>query len=104
MPATAHDSPLREPAAAAVLVWFRRDLRDFDHAALYAALEAHGEVHCAFVFDTQILGALKSRADREPRAGSGTHLGPLCPGRHGAPRPWIELIRCERLHQHHHYY
>ena len=37
------------------LVWFRRDLRDGDHAALFAALKAHaGEscaVHCAFVFD-----------------------------------------------------
>jgi deoxyribodipyrimidine photo-lyase len=46
------------------LVWFRRDLRIHDHAALYAALEAHGAVHCAFVFDTGILDALPSRADR----------------------------------------
>ena len=46
------------------LVWFRRDLRDYDHAALHAALTAQGAVHCAFVFDTQILDALPSRADR----------------------------------------
>ncbi len=50
-----------EPAA---LVWFRRDLRAYDHAALHAALRASRTVHCAFVFDTDILGALPSRADR----------------------------------------
>jgi deoxyribodipyrimidine photo-lyase len=43
---------------AAALVWFRRDLRDFDHAALAAALRAHERVFCAFVFDTDILGPL----------------------------------------------
>jgi len=46
------------------LVWFRRDLRDHDHAALSAALQAAGRVHCAFVFDTDILDALPSRRDR----------------------------------------
>ncbi len=46
------------------LVWFRRDLRTRDHAALYAALKAHAAVHCAFVFDTEILDALPTRADR----------------------------------------
>jgi deoxyribodipyrimidine photo-lyase len=46
------------------LVWFRRDLRMHDHAALYAALKAHAAVHCVFVFDTEILDALPSRADR----------------------------------------
>ena len=40
------------------LVWFRRDLRDFDHAPLAAALASHDEVHCAFVFDTEILDPL----------------------------------------------
>lgn len=49
---------------SAALVWFRRDLRDFDHAALRAALAAHSAVHCAFVFDTEILGELSSRADQ----------------------------------------
>jgi deoxyribodipyrimidine photo-lyase len=39
-------------------------LRDFDHAALAAALAAHERVHCAFVFDTEILDALESRLDR----------------------------------------
>jgi deoxyribodipyrimidine photo-lyase len=53
-----------EPAAPGALVWFRRDLRDHDHAALNAALEDHRTVHCAFVFDTEILDALGSSTDR----------------------------------------
>ncbi len=56
--------PNAEQAGAGALVWFRRDLRDYDHAALHAALEAHRAVHCAFVFDTEILDALGSIADR----------------------------------------
>jgi deoxyribodipyrimidine photo-lyase len=46
------------------LVWFRRDLRSQDHAALYHALRSARRVHCAFVFDTEILDALERRADR----------------------------------------
>ncbi|HEX5538241.1 MAG TPA: deoxyribodipyrimidine photo-lyase [Methylophilaceae bacterium] len=46
------------------LVWFRRDLRDYDHAALYHALKWADEVYCAFVFDTEILDRLEDRADR----------------------------------------
>ncbi|WP_298394732.1 deoxyribodipyrimidine photo-lyase [uncultured Azonexus sp.] len=46
------------------LVWFRRDLRDHDHAALAAALASGLPVHCAFVFDTDILDRLPSRTDR----------------------------------------
>ncbi|MEP6942523.1 MAG: deoxyribodipyrimidine photo-lyase [Betaproteobacteria bacterium] len=46
------------------LVWFRRDLRDFDHAALHAALRESGAVHCAFVFDRDILEPLPDRCDR----------------------------------------
>ena len=46
------------------LVWFRRDLRDFDHAALYHALKSSQKVYCAFVFDTEILGQLEDKADR----------------------------------------
>ncbi len=53
-----------DPAGSGALVWFRRDLRDYDHAALHAALEAHRAVHCAFVFDTEILDALGSNTDR----------------------------------------
>ena len=46
------------------LVWFRRDLRDFDHAALATALAAARAVYCAFVFDRDILDALPSASDR----------------------------------------
>ncbi len=46
------------------LVWFRRDLRLDDHAPLYHALTAGAPVHCAFVFDTDILDRLSIRADR----------------------------------------
>jgi len=49
------------------LVWFRRDLRAHDHAALYHALRSCREVFCAFVFDTDILDALPGQ-DRAPRA------------------------------------
>ena len=46
------------------LVWFRRDLRDHDHAALSAALADAKQVFCVFVFDTKILDALPSKRDR----------------------------------------
>jgi deoxyribodipyrimidine photo-lyase len=46
------------------LVWFRRDLRDHDHAAFYHALRDARRVHCVFVFDTEILDALMDRRDR----------------------------------------
>lgn len=45
------------------LVWFRRDLRSFDHAALHHALTQSRSVFCAFVFDTEILDSLP-RSDR----------------------------------------
>ena len=47
----------------ASLVWFRRDLRLDDHAALYHALKVSDAVYCAFVFDRTILDPLP-RADR----------------------------------------
>lgn len=46
------------------LVWFRRDLRAYDHAALHHALQACETVYCVFVFDKAILDELPSRADR----------------------------------------
>jgi deoxyribodipyrimidine photo-lyase len=46
------------------LVWFRRDLRCYDHAALYAALTQSRRVYCAFVFDREILERLPRRDDR----------------------------------------
>ena len=46
------------------LVWFRRDLRSHDHAALHYALKNARQVHCVFVFDSEILDKLADRADR----------------------------------------
>jgi deoxyribodipyrimidine photo-lyase len=55
----------RPPSGAAgSLVWFRRDLLDDDQAALAGALSAGGPVHCAFVFDREILDGLRSPDDR----------------------------------------
>lgn len=53
------------------LVWFRRDLRTDDHAALSRALAAAERVWCVFVFDTTILDPLSQRkragqAERTP--------------------------------------
>jgi deoxyribodipyrimidine photo-lyase len=45
------------------LVWFRRDLRATDNAALFHALKNCQKVHCVFVFDTDILNPLP-RQDR----------------------------------------
>ncbi|MDR3369031.1 deoxyribodipyrimidine photo-lyase [Rhodoferax sp.] len=45
------------------LMWFRRDLRTTDNAALHQALSRCRKVHCVFVFDRNILDALP-RVDR----------------------------------------
>ena len=45
------------------LVWFRRDLRACDNAALHHALKAAQRVWCVFVYDREILEPLP-RADR----------------------------------------
>ena len=44
-------------------LWFRRDLRLHDNAALYHALKNHPSVYGVFVLDTDILQRLP-RADR----------------------------------------
>jgi deoxyribodipyrimidine photo-lyase len=49
---------------ATALVWFRRDLRDYDHAALHRALSSAERVYCAFVFDREILDALSRGSER----------------------------------------
>jgi deoxyribodipyrimidine photo-lyase len=49
---------------ASALLWFRRDLRADDNAALYEALKAARSVHCAFVFDSTILQRLLRRDRR----------------------------------------
>ena len=45
------------------LMWFRRDLRAQDNAALHHALKSCRQVHCLFVFDREILDTLP-RQDR----------------------------------------
>ncbi len=46
------------------LVWFRRDLRAYDHAALHHALQHSRVVYCVFVFDVDILATLPSNDRR----------------------------------------
>lgn len=52
------------PVYSHSLCWFRRDLRLYDHAALYHALKDSAAVTCVFVFDTDILDQLTQRQDR----------------------------------------
>ncbi|NEX64464.1 cryptochrome/photolyase family protein [Noviherbaspirillum galbum] len=46
------------------LVWFRRDLRHVDHAALHEALTSSRQVYCAFIFDKDILERLPAEDRR----------------------------------------
>ena len=46
------------------LMWFRRDLRAHDNAALFHSLKACRQVHCVFVFDRAILESLPRRDRR----------------------------------------
>jgi deoxyribodipyrimidine photo-lyase len=46
------------------VMWFRRDLRDHDNAALFRALDENERVYCLFVFDTDILKFLSSASHR----------------------------------------
>ncbi|WP_287879756.1 deoxyribodipyrimidine photo-lyase, partial [Acidovorax sp.] len=56
-------APSSEPSYPSGLVWFRRDLRAHDQAALYRALTQCQQVYCTFVFDREILDTLP-RTDR----------------------------------------
>jgi len=49
------------------LVWFRRDLRLDDHAALSAALSCCRRIYCVFVFDRAILDPLLAAGQRADR-------------------------------------
>jgi deoxyribodipyrimidine photo-lyase len=46
------------------LVWFRRDLRLYDHNALFQALNKSKAVYCCFIFDIKILDGLTNKTDR----------------------------------------
>lgn len=85
------------------LVWFRRDLRAFDHAALHHALRASRAVHCVFVFDSDILAGLP-RDDRRVRFihaslveldGELRRLGGGLLVRHGRAREIIPALAAE---------
>jgi deoxyribodipyrimidine photo-lyase len=49
------------------LVWFRRDLRSFDHAALHHALASARQVFCVFIFDKDILDPLLAHGSMDRR-------------------------------------
>jgi deoxyribodipyrimidine photo-lyase len=57
--ATSADHPLD-----LAICWFRRDLRDHDHAAFDRAMHRARRVLAIFVFDREILDALPGREDR----------------------------------------
>ncbi|WP_265919427.1 cryptochrome/photolyase family protein [Cupriavidus nantongensis] len=72
MQATANPATSRPPyrigkSFARGLVWFRRDLRTTDHAALHYALRHCAQVWCVFVFDRDILDPLLARGLRADR-------------------------------------
>ena len=46
------------------IIWFRRDLRLYDNAALFHALKDSNQVFPVFIFDTKILSNLKNKKDR----------------------------------------
>jgi len=46
------------------LVWLRRDLRLYDHHALFQALKKSKSVYCCFIFDIKILEKLSNKNDR----------------------------------------
>ena len=89
------------------LMWFRRDLRAHDNAALHKALASCSQVHCVFVFDRTILDRLPTRRDRRVefireslacldenlRRLAGPHAGLIV--RHGFAAPEIERVARE---------
>ncbi|NDP57834.1 MAG: deoxyribodipyrimidine photo-lyase [Oxalobacteraceae bacterium] len=57
-------SPLPDLPYARSLIWFRRDLRVFDQAALHHALRQSRTVFCVFIFDSDILQHLPEQDRR----------------------------------------
>ncbi len=49
------------------LVWFRRDLRNADNAALHHALASSQSVYCVFIFDKDILDPLLAAGSADRR-------------------------------------
>ena len=88
---------------SAALVWFRRDLRVQDHAALHHALKTHPRVYCGFVFDTRILDPLPRRDRRvefilravEQVAAALREMGGALIVRHGDARREVPRLAAE---------
>lgn len=59
---TSTSNPQNKPTTG--LMWFRRDLRHNDNAALFFGLKQCDQLHCVFVFDTNILNPLPNKKDR----------------------------------------
>jgi deoxyribodipyrimidine photo-lyase len=80
------------------LMWFRRDLRAHDNAALHHALRSCKQVLCVFVLDKDILDALP-RADRrvefirESLVDLDKQLRTLCPHAHSQSMPSQDVPR-----------
>lgn len=88
------------------LMWFRRDLRAADNAALYHALKACRQVHCVFIFDRAILDPLPREdrrvdfireslveLDQDLRARSGHETGGLIVRHAAAAQEVVRLAR-----------
>jgi deoxyribodipyrimidine photo-lyase len=85
------------------LVWFRRDLRAFDHAALHHALTSSKSVYCVFIYDSTILDGL-ARSDRRVDFIHASlaeldaelrQLGGYLIARQGDPATWIPALAAE---------
>ena len=61
--ASSKQNPVSHRTLDRALVWLRRDLRCYDHAALHQALRSARQVWCVFVFDRDLLAPLP-RQDR----------------------------------------
>jgi deoxyribodipyrimidine photo-lyase len=64
---SAADPVVAEIDMDSALMWFRRDLRLDDNAALYHALKSAPRVYAAFVFDRAILEPLLTEGQRDDR-------------------------------------
>ena len=53
--ASSKQNPAPHRTLDRALVWLRRDLRCYDHAALHQALRSARQVWCVFVFDRDLL-------------------------------------------------
>ena len=75
------------------IIWFRRDLRLYDNAALFHALKDSNQVFPVFIFDIQILSKLKNKKEEAIRIK--THIKEssyICLDELGVPLTSVNLI------------